>query len=69
MPVFIWAYCIVWWIVQDYCKVMTYRWLEHYNIFGINDTGLVESLVVDHHGMAAKDDNDFEKNETSRLLG
>ena len=46
LPFYIWIYCLVWWIIQDYAKVTSYRWLQHYNIFGINNTGLVESLVV-----------------------
>jgi len=36
----IWLYCIVWWFIQDFCKVMTYRVIKKYNIFGYNDTGV-----------------------------
>ena len=32
-------YCIVWWFVQDATKILAYRWLKAYNIFGINETG------------------------------
>lgn len=67
MPLYIWLYCLVWWVVQDATKVATYILLEKYNIFGINDTGLVESLVVARR-MSITDD-DLEKNEKSRLLG
>lgn len=38
---FIWLYCIVWWLVQDACKIGALRTLERYNIFGINNTGMV----------------------------
>ena len=34
----VWLYCIVFWFIQDLCKVITYAILEKYNIFGINDT-------------------------------
>jgi hypothetical protein len=37
--VYIWIYCLVWWIVQDAAKVGGYWILERYNFFGYNDTG------------------------------
>lgn len=37
----IWAYCIVWWFIQDACKVFAFVVLKRYNLFGINDTGAV----------------------------
>jgi len=36
----IWLYCIVWWFIQDFVKVMTYRVIIKYNLFGYNDTGV-----------------------------
>lgn len=36
---FIWLYCIFWWFIQDFFKVLTYRILEKYNFFNYNDTG------------------------------
>ena len=33
MPLFVWAYCIVWWFVQDSVKVLTYKWMDAYDIF------------------------------------
>ena len=39
--VWIWIYCIVWWFVQDAAKVGTFHVLQKYNVFDINDTGVV----------------------------
>lgn len=33
----VWFYCIVIWIVQDAAKVLTYRILYRYNVYGIRD--------------------------------
>ena len=38
---YIWIYCIIWWFIQDFCKVLVFKYLKHKNIFGINDTGAV----------------------------
>ena len=38
MPVYIWMYCIFWWLIQDACKVCTYHLMKKYNWFGVNDT-------------------------------
>jgi len=54
LPVFIWAYCIVWWIIQDAAKVLTYKFLKAHNIFGYNDTGMVEEMVKYHAALAAE---------------
>jgi hypothetical protein len=29
----VWAYCIVWWFIQDIVKVWTYWALEKYDVF------------------------------------
>jgi H+-transporting ATPase len=44
LPVFIWVYCIVWWIIQDAAKVFTYRILKKYDIFQYNDTGMLPTF-------------------------
>jgi H+-transporting ATPase len=44
LPVYIWLYCIFWWFIQDAAKVYLYRFMKHYNVFGYNDTGMVENL-------------------------
>jgi H+-transporting ATPase len=41
LTLYIWIYCIVWWWIQDVCKVLTFRVMMKYNVFGINDTGKV----------------------------
>jgi len=38
---YIWLYCIVWWFIQDACKVLCVTWMVKYNVFGYNDTGKV----------------------------
>jgi H+-transporting ATPase len=38
---YIWIYCIVFWFVQDACKVYCYYILNKYNLFGINDTLMI----------------------------
>ena len=35
----IWIYCLVWWVAQDAAKVYTWYLLKKYNWFHINDTG------------------------------
>ena len=41
LPFVIWIYCIFWWFVQDAAKVCTYYFMKKYNVFGIDDTGVV----------------------------
>lgn len=36
-----WIYCIVWWFIQDACKVVTYWVLRKYNLFHINTSTMV----------------------------
>ena len=61
LPLLVWAYCIVWWLIQDVAKVGTYYLLEKYNVFGIND-----SLMI---GKGTAEANDIESAEpTDRLL-
>jgi len=40
---FLWilAYCLFWWIVQDAAKVGIYYVMQKYNWFGVNDNGSV----------------------------
>jgi H+-transporting ATPase len=39
LALYIWIYCIVWWVVQDVAKVFTIWFLKKFNLLGINDTG------------------------------
>lgn len=41
LPVFIWVYCLVWWVIQDMAKVWTFWVLKRFNLFHYNDTGMV----------------------------
>jgi len=41
MPLWIWIYCIVWWFIQDGCKVVGYWFMHKYNLFNINTDQLV----------------------------
>lgn len=41
LALWIWIYCIVWWFIQDACKVITMHYMTKYNVFNINETGKV----------------------------
>ena len=41
LPIYIWLYCLVWWLIQDAVKVYTFRFLKHFNVFGYNESGMV----------------------------
>ena len=41
LPVYIWIYCIIWWLIQDAVKVACFYWLKSNNIFGVNESGVV----------------------------
>ena len=38
LALFVWIYCLLWWFVQDFFKVLMYWYLKRHNIFGINDS-------------------------------
>lgn len=42
LPFYIWFYCIMWWFVQDICKVYSWRYMRKINFLGINDSGSVQ---------------------------
>lgn len=42
LALYIWIYCLVWWLIQDAAKVGCYKLMHYYNMFGIKDTGVVE---------------------------
>jgi H+-transporting ATPase len=33
LPLWVWLYCLFWWIVQDVAKVLTYKFMTRFNIF------------------------------------
>jgi len=40
-PLWVWIYCIVWWWIQDVCKVAFYWFLHKTNLFEVNTSQLV----------------------------
>lgn len=40
---YVWLYCLFWWIIQDFAKVLLYTYMKKYNIFGINDSLKLDS--------------------------
>lgn len=45
LPLFIWFYCIISWIIQDAVKVYTFKLLKRYNLFGYNDSGMAPQSI------------------------
>lgn len=43
LVVAIWIFCLVSWLIQDVAKVLLYRWMTTYNIFGVNDVVVAPS--------------------------
>jgi H+-transporting ATPase len=58
LAVWVWFYCLLWWVVQDAAKVVTYKFLSQFNVFGIND-------VMDKDLMRNESDSSL----TNPLLG
>ena len=42
LPVLVWMYCLIWFVIQDACKVLAFWLLKRGNWFGINNWGGVE---------------------------
>jgi H+-transporting ATPase len=40
-PLWVWIYCVVWWWIQDVCKVGAYWLMHRFNIFQVNTASLV----------------------------
>lgn len=34
LTVYVWIYCLIWFLIQDVCKVATYKFLRRFQIFG-----------------------------------
>lgn len=47
-PFLIWAYCIIWWFVQDALKCLTYYTVYRYNLFGSVSSQAVNVRSVHH---------------------
>ena len=44
MALWVWFYCIFWWFIQDFAKVVLYSFMHEYNIFGINNNMSAELM-------------------------
>jgi H+-transporting ATPase len=38
---FIWLYCLTWWVIQDAAKVLLYHYIKKFNFCQYNETGQV----------------------------
>eukprot|EP00301_Raphidiophrys_heterophryoidea_P003953 c11757_g1_i2.p1 GENE.c11757_g1_i2~~c11757_g1_i2.p1 ORF type:complete len:1017 (+),score=217.80 c11757_g1_i2:176-3226(+) len=43
LSAFVWIYCLVWWLVQDVLKVLSYKFIKTFNIFNIRQAELEEA--------------------------
>ena len=41
LALYVWIYCIFWWFIQDVCKILAFKLIKRYNLFGINNSGAV----------------------------
>jgi hypothetical protein len=71
LALIVWIYCIGWWFIQDASKVATYWILQRYNVFGINDTLMINkgNNAVDEEGGSTSKKSDTSSNSlTAKLL-
>ena len=61
LPLFIWFYCIISWIIQDAVKVYTFKLLKRYNLFGYNDSGMAPQSISYLSQLQNEYDNKKEK--------
>jgi H+-transporting ATPase len=40
--VFVWLFCLVFWLIQDVLKVLAYKWMYKTNFNNISKSGVVE---------------------------
>jgi len=64
LPLYIWLYCLVFWVAQDACKVLAFAILIRYDILGINDTGRLELPASARKYIA-----DHKEEDTRAILG
>eukprot|EP00123_Amoebidium_parasiticum_P015103 comp22787_c0_seq2/m.35684 comp22787_c0_seq2/g.35684 ORF comp22787_c0_seq2/g.35684 comp22787_c0_seq2/m.35684 type:complete len:1075 (-) comp22787_c0_seq2:451-3675(-) len=56
-PLWIWIYCIIWWFIQDICKVITWKLLIKFDIFKARTARLVnlrEALSIHEANATAR---------------
>jgi H+-transporting ATPase len=64
LALYIWLYCIVWWWVQDACKVFAYYLMAKYNWFGVNEGYLTsDDMLAQIQADAIKRDADQKSEE------
>lgn len=63
-PLWVWIYCLVWWVIQDACKVVTYIILRKFNIFHINT-----STMVNVRGAATFNENPLARQSAGSVEG
>eukprot|EP00201_Polytomella_parva_P007728 CAMPEP_0175064506 /NCGR_PEP_ID=MMETSP0052_2-20121109/15374_1 /TAXON_ID=51329 ORGANISM="Polytomella parva, Strain SAG 63-3" /NCGR_SAMPLE_ID=MMETSP0052_2 /ASSEMBLY_ACC=CAM_ASM_000194 /LENGTH=1224 /DNA_ID=CAMNT_0016330871 /DNA_START=383 /DNA_END=4057 /DNA_ORIENTATION=+ len=52
MPLWIWIYCLVWWIIQDGAKVLCYHLMRKFNVFNINNAASINLRDANNLGDA-----------------
>jgi H+-transporting ATPase len=63
MVVYVWLYCLAWWLIQDVAKVWFYYEMKRHNWFGWNNTGkMVKPIVKDSSIVSGESCKDIESN-------
>ncbi len=52
-PLWVWLYCLLWWVIQDLCKAATYALLFRYNLLGAAQSTVVPLRAAHEHTGAA----------------
>ena len=60
LALWIWLYCIVWWFIQDFCKVVFIKLSKQFNFLNINDTGKLVLPESTLRYIDANKENDME---------
>ena len=71
LPIYIWIYCLVWWLVQDAAKVGTFHLIRKYNLFDFQNKGMVvlpestQQYIRDNKkkDLSSSDDNDDDNDD------
>eukprot|EP00300_Choanocystis_sp_HF-7_P004147 c13171_g1_i1.p1 GENE.c13171_g1_i1~~c13171_g1_i1.p1 ORF type:complete len:741 (-),score=194.91 c13171_g1_i1:68-2290(-) len=68
LSIAVWLYSLIWWLVQDVCKVMTYQWMKKYNIFGLRvSRDSVQREATNHGDKDGSDDEETDKAALTRI--
>jgi len=66
MPLYVWLYCIVWWFVQDWIKVLSYVMMEKLDMFSYRTYMDPDTPAVAPTKRAAAGGNDLQQSLVSR---